>query len=80
MAATAKAWGVRPSSYLPELSTAEAFMLDEACAYVMGVEQQRIMDEERGRLGLPGVGRSDTPLTMGKKYEGLMDPRFKARG
>lgn len=75
---TAKAWGIRPSSYLPELSTAEAFMFDEACAYVMGVEQQRVLDEQRAEMGLPGAGGS-SPRGMGKKYEGLMDPRFRAQ-
>lgn len=75
---TAKAWGVKPSSYLPELSTAEAFMFDEACAYVMGVEQQRFMDEKNAELRHSGTG-GNAPREIGKKYEGLMDPRFRAK-
>ncbi|MGE5584048.1 MAG: hypothetical protein ACM309_00690 [Bacillota bacterium] len=35
MAVTAKEFGVRPSDYLPELGTYEAFCLDEACAHVL---------------------------------------------
>ena len=72
---TAKAWGARPSSYLPELSTAEAFMFDEACAYVMGVEQQRILDETKAEAESFG-GDTSVP---GKKFEGLMDPRYMAK-
>ena len=75
---TAKAWGIRPSGYLPELSTAEAFMLDEACAYVMGVEQQRILDEQKAEMGGAGPG-SGVPRETGKRFEGLMDPRFRAK-
>jgi len=48
IAVTAKAWGARPSSYATRaINSAEAFMFDEACAYVMGVEQQRILRMKR---------------------------------
>jgi hypothetical protein len=50
-------------------------MFDEACAYVMGVEQQRILDETKAEAE-PFGGDTSVP---GKKFEGLMDPRYMAK-
>lgn len=47
MAATAKAWGVKPSSYLPELNTYEAFAFDELCAVVLSMKEKEAFDEAR---------------------------------
>lgn len=47
VAATAKAWGVKPSSYLPELGTYEAFAFDELCAVVLSMKEQEALDEAR---------------------------------
>lgn len=46
MATTAKAWGKAPSDYLPELGTWERFVVDEACAYVYALEQDRRLKEQ----------------------------------
>ena len=35
LATVAKEFGQKPSSYLPELGTFEAFCLDEACAHAL---------------------------------------------
>jgi len=47
----AKTFGVRPSDYLPELNTWEAFCLDEAVAYALAVEENRRWEEVKaGRV------------------------------
>ncbi len=68
---TAKAWSRSPSSYLPELSTAEAFMLDEACAYVLSVEQKRIEDEILANQG--NEGQAGKPVEPNKPVRDLRD-------
>lgn len=69
LGAVAKMFGVRPSDYLPELSSYEKFCVDEAIAYVLSKEQKRIMDEhtsKRGRQGLCDNESEQDPLYKNK--------------
>jgi hypothetical protein len=68
----AKYWGVRPSSYFPELDTLAAFALDEAIAYVVAERQQK-KDKESGSTSADRLRPQVTdPLGML-----LADPRFR---
>ncbi len=72
LALTAKAFGAKPSDYLPELSTYERFAVDEACAYILAVVQEQQLDE------LKSGRRQDAPKPSRSVMDMLKDPRFKA--
>lgn len=57
LAVTAKEFGQRPSSYLPELDGYTAFCLDEACAHALIVmrEQARKEAEEEAACKAKGA-------------------------
>lgn len=51
---TAKEFGARPSDYLPELGSYEAFCLDEACTHMlihMREEARKEVEEDRNGDG-----------------------------
>lgn len=57
LAVTAKEFGQRPSDYLPELGSYEAFCLDEACAHVLiSLREQARKDAEEELNAKTGKG------------------------
>jgi len=54
---TAKEFGQRPSDYLPELESYEAFCLDEACAHILiGLREQARKEAEEEFNAKAGQG------------------------
>ncbi|NPV80747.1 MAG: hypothetical protein HPY52_10805 [Firmicutes bacterium] len=62
---TAKEFGARPSDYLPELGTYEAFCLDEACAHMLiHMREEARKEAEREIKGKAGTGDRE-PVAKG---------------
>jgi len=75
IAITAKEFGQKPSSYMPDISSYEAFCFDEACAhYLIRAREKARKDQENESP------HSKTPTSKGPvSFEWLMEQQKKLK-
>lgn len=81
LAVTAKEFGVRPSDYLPELGSYEAFCVDEICAHLLiHMREQAREEAQRGWSGGRESTGSREPKSKGPvSIEWLMEQQERRK-
>lgn len=72
-------FGVKPSSYFPELGTYEAFCLDEAVAYHLAMEEKRQFDEVKAEKETGGGTKSNRPRPTDDNVSILQHEAFRKK-